>query len=336
MGRRWLVTPPQLYLQAMTLPLQEALRIQALLEAWPLGSGARVERVLGGATNHVYRIETARSVAFLRVYKRADRQLAEREHALIAHVRAQGLPASAPIAARSGSTVVEHAGSVCALYEPARGQQLRGADLSAAQARAAGEFLAQLHHALLPLPDVGYLRWTLRWDGLEWRQRLDHVERSLLQRGLRDETDRYALQRLRAQRDWLAQPNCVHTYQPHSAAQVVHGDYQDANLFFEGDHVSALIDWEQAAFMPRAYELVRACWFLFRLRPEATLELLGAYQGASDLSPAELEDGARAWGCFADHHVWPLEELYLHGNEAARRYIPHSPFQPFAEAWGRL
>jgi homoserine kinase type II len=320
----------------MTLPEEDALRIGPLLEAWPLGDLTRIERVLGGATNRVYRIESARGIAFLRVYKRADRGVAEREHAVIAHVRARGLPAAAPIATPSGSTVVEHAGSVCALYETAPGEQLRGADLSPAQASAAGEFLARLHQALLPLPDAGYLRWTLSWDGPAWRERLDHVEHTLLERGVRDETDGYAFQRLRAQRAWLAHPDCVHTYHPHFPAQVVHGDYQDANLFFAGDHVSALIDWEQAAFMPRAYELARAAWFMFRLQPEATRHLLRGYQSTSELSPAELEDGARAWGCFADHHVWPLEEVYLHGNDAARRYIPHAPFQPFSEAWSRL
>jgi len=318
------------------LPAQEAQHVRVLLEAWRLGNIVQLERVLGGATNRVYRIETARGIHFLRVYQRADRRIAEREHALIAHVQAQGLPAAAPIATPAGGTVVEHAGSVCALYEPARGQQLLGADLSSAQAGAAGRFLAQLHRALLPLPDTGYVRWNLSWDGAQWRRRLDQVERTLLQRGVKDETDQHALLRLRAQRDWLAHPDCVHTYQPSFSAQVVHGDYQDRNLFFDGDRVSAVIDWEQGAFMPRAYELARACWFMFRLRPEPTHELLRAYQSESDLSPAELEDGARAWGCFADHHVWPLEETYLHGNDAARSYIPHIPFRPFSEAWAQL
>jgi homoserine kinase type II len=34
--------------------------------------------------------------------------------------------------------------------------------------------------------------------------------------------------------------------------------------------------------------------------------------------------------------VWPLEEVYLHGNERARRFIPHAPFVPFAEGWRRV
>jgi hypothetical protein len=46
----------------------------------------------------------------------------------------------------------------------------------------------------------------------------------------------------------------------------------------------------------------------------------------------ELDDGARAWGCMSDHYVWALEEVYLQGNERARRFIP-LPFRPFARAW---
>ena len=100
---------------------EEAALVHSLLGAWPLDEVLGLQRVTGGATNRVYRVETARGLAFLRVYKRAERALAEREHALIAHVRDRGLPAPPPRLARSGSTVVEQAGNVCALYEPAAG-----------------------------------------------------------------------------------------------------------------------------------------------------------------------------------------------------------------------
>jgi homoserine kinase type II len=88
--------------------------------------------------------------------------------------------------------------------------------------------------------------------------------------------------------------------------------------------------------MPRGFEVARACSFLFRLEPERTREFLRAYRAANPLDDAELADGAHAWGCFADHHIWPLEEAYLHGNDAARRFIPHAPFRPSREAWGKL
>jgi Ser/Thr protein kinase RdoA (MazF antagonist) len=102
------------------------------------------------------------------LYRRPDAELAKREHALIVHADAAGLPVLPPLMARHGSSVVENAGSLAALYPAARGRQLRGAELGEVEARAAGKLLGDLHRALAPLRDVGYLHWTLSWDGAAW------------------------------------------------------------------------------------------------------------------------------------------------------------------------
>jgi homoserine kinase type II len=82
--------------------------------------------------------------------------------------------------------------------------------------------------------------------------------------------------------------------------------------------------------------VARACGFMFQLEVGLTRAFIDAYVAVSGMSQPELTDGARAWGCFADHHVWPIEELYLHGNERARHYIPHVPFKPFLRAWSEI
>ena len=289
--------------------------------------------VVEGATNQVCRVECLDRVVFLRIYKRHDRAMALREHSLIRHVRGRGLAAPLPIPALSGDTVVEIAGRLAALYEAAPGVQLEPGAMTLAQARSSGHALAQLHRATAGLPDVGYTERTFAWDGPQWVERLNLVEQAIRARGNGNTADAWALRRLDAQRGWLRRPECPHSGFPRFPRQVVHGDYHDANLFFEADRVSAIIDWEQAAFLPRAYEVVRACFFMFRLEPRLTQAFLAAYRTSSELGDAELADGAASWGCYADHHVWPLEEVYLHGNERARRFIPHAPFLPFAEAW---
>jgi len=307
-----------------------------LLDAWNLGQVTGIERQLGGATNRVYRVQTGARVHFLRIYRRANPALAEREHALIMHARRQGVPTVALVPARSGSSVVQVEDVVCALYEAATGTQVPNGELGSSHAIAAAACLGHLHRALQPLPDAGYLRWRIAWDGPAWIERLNGLERALTGRGVRDDTDRWALERLRAQSQWLGHPDCAHAYDPSASPQVLHGDYQAMNLFFRDGCVSAVIDWDQAAFMPRGFEVVRACSFLFRVEPELTHQFLRAYRAANPLDDRELADGARAWGCFADHHVWPIEEAYLNGNHAARRFIPHAPFRPFREAWAEL
>ncbi len=39
--------------------------------------------------------------------------------------------------------------------------------------------------------------------------------------------------------------------------QLIHGDYQDTNLFFEHGQVSAIIDWDQTYLAAREWEVVR-------------------------------------------------------------------------------
>jgi Ser/Thr protein kinase RdoA (MazF antagonist) len=155
-----------------------------LLQAWDLGQVTGIERQLGGATNRVYRIQAGVGVSFLRIYRRADPALAEREHVLIVHARRQGVPAVALLTARSGSSVVQVEGVVCALYEAATGMQLPNGELGSSDAIAAAACLGHLHRALQPLPDAGYLRWQIAWDGPEWIERLNAMELALSRRGL--------------------------------------------------------------------------------------------------------------------------------------------------------
>jgi homoserine kinase type II len=312
--------------------------LREALSAWALPPEASLERVRGGATHRVYRVVAGGGSFFLRVYATAEARVAAREHALIRYVAARGVPAALPVATEDGTTAVERAGLLLALYEPARGRQLEPTSLGASEAVHAGRALAELHAATASLPndelaDDDHLRWELRWDGPAWVERLQRVEQAIT--GLHSPTadDDWALRRTREQRAWLANPACAHQYAPRYSAQVTHGDYQHANLFFESGRVSGVIDWDQSARMPRAYEAVRACSFMFSLDPQRTRAFLQAYTDTSGAGPAEIEDGALAWGVWHDHHVWPLEQVYLHGNEAARRFIPRAPFRPFELRW---
>jgi len=84
---------------------------------------------------------------------------------------------------------------------------------------------------------------------------------------------------------------------------------------------------------PRAYKLARACFFACEMQPELMAALVAGYRSVTPIEAAELADGAAAWGVFADHHVWPLEETYLHANPAAACFIWRRPFRPFLQEW---
>ena len=97
--------------------------------------------------------------------------------------------------------------------------------------------------------------------------------------------------------------------------------------------VSGIIDWDQIAYMPRVYELVRACSFMFQMQVDLSQTFISAYRESNPIALDELNDGAKAWGCFSDHHVWPLEEVYLNNNPTAKKFTPLKPFKPFLLQW---
>jgi homoserine kinase type II len=303
----------------------------AILQAWTLGAVRDVEELHVGAVNRVFRVSTDAGRVYLRVYRKADRDAVAREHALLRYVAAAGLPALVPTASAQGETVVMFQGAPCALYPEARGEQVAKADLALHHASAAGEMLGRLHACLARAPEAEYRRYALRWPGPAWIDRLAGIARAVRERGDHPDDPR-VLARIEDQCAWLADSSCVHAYESSFPPQPIHGDYQHANLFFAQGAVSAILDWEQAAYMPRAFELVRAAAYMFDLAPEPTRAFVRAYRSVTPIGDEELDDGARAWGCMSDHYVWALEEVYLHGNERARQYIP-LPFRPFRRAW---
>lgn len=310
--------------------------LKSLLELWPLGSIDSVVEILDGAVNQVFRVQASLGNFYLRLYKTLDRSRVEREHALLEYVAAHNLPAVQILPSRYGTSLVDYQGKYGALYFEAPGRQLRKSELNQVHAKAAGKMLAQLHKILKPLPDTGYRKYSLSWEVGEWIERLERIERALLKRPQITEADQWVRSRLLAQKEWLRSPDCPHCYRPQFSSQVLHGDFHQGNLFFQNQTVSGVIDWDQAVFMPRGFEVARVASYMFDLRKDLTLAFLQSYQDIHPISQAELEDGARAWGVHCDHYVWAQEEIYLNQNERARIFIPNVPYEPFMKSWKYL
>lgn len=306
-----------------------------LLE-WNLGTSFRIHEIPEGAVNQVYKIETSEKNFFLRIYKSSDPATLLREHALIDRVSAEGIPAARPLPTKSGDRFVIHGGKIAALYTEAPGRQMKRADLGLVHAVAAGKMLAKIHRATQDFPNQGYRIYNLSWDSEAWVEKLNKIEMLIQARSHKTVSDSWALDRLQDQRHWLLNPLCSHYYVPQNPSQVLHGDFHDGNLFFGDGQVSGVIDWDQSTFMPRAFEVVRAASYMFGLDPEPTSVFIKAYRELFPLSEAELEDGAQGWGRRSDHYVWAVEEVYIHGNERARVFIPHRKFLPFQEMWAKI
>jgi homoserine kinase type II len=304
--------------------------------AW-LGSPAdSVGPVQSASADGIFSVVAAGATYHLRRYREADSRGVDREHRLIRHVARAGVPAPAPVPAVDGSTQAIANDAIWALFEAVPGEQLPFEALTPAHTSSAGRALAVLHRAAHDMPHAGFATRELAWDGAETVERLRRVRDAIAANPCDPDTDAWARKRLDSQIEWLCDLACPHRHSPAFAPQVIHGDFQHANLLFSGTAVSAVIGWAGACVMPRGFEVARACFVLCQMDRELSYAFLNAYADEAKLERGELEDGARAWGCFADHHSGPAERLYLHGDREAARLIWRRPFAPFLDEWRAL
>lgn len=307
--------------------------ITEIIQLWPLGRISQISEVLGGAVNQVYRVESSLGVFYLRVYKTSEKERVLREHRLLEFLASKNLPAVQTLPSIFGQSIVEKDGKFGALYFAAQGEQVQKQDLTLDHAEAAGAMLARIHLALRDLPDIGYRKYSLDWDQAEWLKKLQKVLDIIATKESLSSLDIHIQKRTRQQMEWLKSDLAVHHYEFSSPCQVMHGDFHQENLFFTNKTVSTVIDWDQAVYMPRGFEIARVCGYMFDLEKNKTLAFLKAYLEINPIAPAELDDGARAWACHSDHYVWAIEEIYLYKNERAQVFIPQVDFFPFYSKW---
>ncbi|MDO6705506.1 phosphotransferase enzyme family protein [Photobacterium sp. 1_MG-2023] len=310
--------------------------ITDILRFWPKISGVQsVHPVTLGATNRIYHVAGTENY-FLKQYQTQDVAKVQREHQLISHL-SQILPeviAPMPTQIGAGEGFVQVQGDLYALFPQATGQLIPTSQLTCRHASAAGKMLGRLHHCLRDYPAEGFPTIPLEWDNQQWCQRLERVIALIQAQPVLQQVDHWALRRATQQKQFLQCTGPVSTYQPHSRFQLIHGDYHQYNVFFGSDsQVTGVIDWDLLMQMPPGYEVARACTYLFQMRVKESLCLIQAYLKENPLTDDELLDGANCWGIFADHHLWPLEAVYLHQNPAAAKFIPLQDFEPWEARW---
>jgi homoserine kinase type II len=293
-----------------------------LLSAWDIGAVRAVDTPATGTINRTLLVEADRGSYVLRVYRHADGAPVEREHAVIAHVCARGLPAVAPIALPGGSTILECDGRFYALFPRAPGRQLAPSQLSAGDFAAMGAFLARTHQALADAPLEHSRRWDFAIDRAATLAGIANLEATIRSMPERSQFDTMVLGQLAARRAWIA-----HTSVDQAAGldgleqQLIHGDYQETNLFFEAGQIVAIIDWDQTYVAPRAWEIVRALHLSCKFAAEPSRVFIGAYREQLPLDPDELDLVAWSYGLMRAHDLWLFRAIYVDRNDRLRQFV---------------
>lgn len=242
----------------------------------------------------------------------------------------------APVLTRDGCSFGKIGDGFYALFPEAKGGLIGKSELSELHAFQLGKALAELHVQLASMAGNSFPTIELSWDKSAWVDRLQKIVACIEINSALDAKGS-VLRRVKQQRDYLASSQAVHSYTPLTSRQLIHGDFHHFNVFFDlNGAVSDVIDWDLVQNMPPGYEVARACMYMFDMDVNKSLALLKGYLSIKPMTQPELNDGAKAWAVYADHHVWALEEVFLKNNTAAQKFIPKSDFIPFMVQWSKI
>lgn len=194
-----------------------------------------------------------------------------------------------------------------------------------------GSMLARIHLVLADLP--GGHRAPDPITPLE--QTLGRIEELIGMGQRRPDRARvcWAIDHLTAKARWLRAHDPSPPTQTTAVAQVIHGDYHDANVFFESGDVSCVIDWDKARREVPARELVRAMAYALGMEPLLCRQFLRGYRAVTAVTPDQLEEAAGWFSYHEAHSLWVMEELLRHDNNRVEGLGDHNPFSPFLERW---
>ncbi len=312
--------------------LCRAWNLSPLLSTWTPDSGTIHQTLLlKTVSGESYALRTYR-------YDATQRWRIVCEHALIAYACAHGLPAMVPLPLSTGETIFEHAGRFYALFPFATGHQSPRGQLSTDEIAAMGRFLGELHCVLHGYPHDQVPQRSFTIDHAATLARMDEVEAAIRLCSPLADRESLTLARLAQRRAWLMANRA-----PDAAdflgleQQVIHGDYQETNLFFANGRVSAIIDWDQSYVAPRAWEIVRTLHYTLKLEPVSCRIFLAAYRRILSVEQEDLDAVAAAYGWMRAHDLWQYEELFIRGNQRLWAFMqPDGRFVPFVEQWAVL
>lgn len=310
---------------------------RSALERWRLGPVISMERAASGTMNETYLVRTDDRRVVLRRHRRPEREQVAFEHDVIAFARDHDIPAPAAVPSPEGELIIDQDGVFYSLFEYAVGDQVGKDELTPDHAWAMGRTLVQLHECLAdyPVPEGTHLNRSPDLDAVA--SKISSLISRIEERPAPTEQDGWALEHLRSKAAWLnAAPTVDWLPVPDHAVQLIHGDYQETNLFFVDHAVSAVIDWDKAEARWPVDEVIRTLDLAFRTDPVLCKPFVEGYRAVRPLPLDDLDHSANNWGFGRVHDHWLFEGVYLRGDDRLRVFLEPGPFIPFSDNWSRL
>jgi homoserine kinase type II len=311
-------------------PLGDA-ELGELAAAFSLGAVRSFRAIAAGTINSNFAVETERGRFFIRVNEGKSEADVAWEARLVEALAAGGLPTPPPLHAAGDLPYARlpagGAAKLVSVFPWRDGRHLAPAEVTAAHAGALGEALAALHEIGGALPAA-------------WRRTsiYDHDHLVARYRSFASSDDPELLRAIAVIGEELALAEAAAPVRRAATSGIIHGDLFRDNVLWEGERLTAVLDFEQASGGSFAYDLAVCvndwCWDPERRAPREELAgaLLAGYQRRRPLPdadraalPVELRAAA------ARFTITRITDVYL-----ARVDNPDKDFRAFlarCEAW---
>jgi homoserine kinase type II len=280
--------------------------IEAIISLYPVGAVKEILHAPGGMVSENWFVETVLGRFFLRCRSLDfSPESIDFELELIDRLVSCGFPTPALIHSMDGALRIEKDGRNWELYEHIPGEKFEAGNLS--QIRSAGEMLALFHKATADYRvDVdGLPRRRIDLDNIctitgELEERLITGLRSKLGARIGTMTSRMAIEFLRKRVALV-----LKGLQPLSGLPltITHGDFHPFNIIFMDNEAIALLDFGNAAYSYRAYDVAGAALRFSTLKQGYSAQsdissrpdlgemstLICAYQAKLPLSQTEMK-----------------------------------------------
>ena len=121
-----------------------------------------------------------------------------------------------------------------------------------------GVFLGRLHGVLAECPFRDIPTVHIDLDREKTLAEIDRLYAQIQSIDCQTETEEHSLRRLEGRRSWLASRSADGSIATNTDdAHPLHGDYQETNVFFLGNQVCGIIDWDKVYRAPPAWEVAR-------------------------------------------------------------------------------
>ncbi len=287
-----------------TLTIPNEAELIAFSTRYALGGLGQVRGIQGGTVNSSFAIRLGETPYFLRIYEEQGVAGATAELSLLRRLVERKVPTPPPVATRAGDYVSELAGKPAALFQWSPGEMRCQKSVRPADTRKLGVALARMH-----LAGAGESPRPGRFD----------VER-LLER----------CERIRAADAELATSlaaglQVVSERRQPLPSGLIHGDLFRDNVLWQGDDLSALIDFESASYGTYAYDLMvtTLAWCMGdSLDGTLVRALFAGYQSQRPLSEGEKE-ALCVEGSFACHRfaITRITDNAIRIGKDYRRFI---------------